>query len=113
MDVLVMLVMLGMLVMLSASNLPFVVTPTGEKHHSSFSQAAANQLTVQLSKLACRQTHKCRRAAAATHFLRDRPSTAAISKDRRGRRWSAFVTLLQTTNALRAQASPQLRREHL
>lgn len=44
MDVLVMLVML---VMRFASNLPFVVTPTGEKHHSSFSQAAAKQLFVQ------------------------------------------------------------------
>lgn len=30
----VMLVMLFMVVILLASNLPFVVTPTGEKHHS-------------------------------------------------------------------------------
>lgn len=42
--VLVMLFTVVTVVMLFASNLPFVVTPTGEKHHSSFSQAAAKQL---------------------------------------------------------------------
>lgn len=39
-----MLVTVVMVVMLFTSNIPFVVTPTGEKHHSSFSEAAAKQL---------------------------------------------------------------------
>lgn len=38
---LVTVVMVVMLVKLFASIIPFAVTPTGEKHHSSFSQAAA------------------------------------------------------------------------